>query len=109
MDCVQAELTRAAAAEESLHVKLSTRDKKIAHLEERLAEGESRGRRLNPAAFSEEMDTIREELGVLRGSLSATDPQQEILDGLEKVSQLNSMADQSSLVDQSSEHLRANG
>lgn len=86
MERVRAELSRATIAEETLHAKLSARDKKLTLLEEKLSEGEVRGRRIDPSTYSQDMDSIREQLGVLRGSLMATDPQQKMLDDLEKVS-----------------------
>ena len=74
---MKAELGRATAAEESLHAKLNSRDKKIAHLEQQ-EHGERRGR-VGP----EELDAIREQLGALRTAIPSGE--QQLVDTLEKV------------------------
>ena len=81
LDRAKGELLRLASNEESLHVKLSSRDKRIAILEERLEEGG--GKRFDTSLVSDETDSIRRKLEVLKGSL---DQQQlGLLDNLEKV------------------------
>ena len=74
---MKAELGRATAAEESLHAKLNSRDKRIAHLEQQ-DHGERRGR-----VGAEELDAIREQLGALRTAMPPGE--QQLVDTLEKV------------------------
>lgn len=79
LDRVTAELLRVTSSEESLQVKLNSRDKKILSLEERLEEG----RRFDASIVSEEMETIRKKIESLKGSIEL--PQQALLESLEKV------------------------
>lgn len=85
LDRAKAELLRFASNEESLQVKVNSRDKRIANLEERLEEGGGggAGKRFDTSIISDEMDSIRRKLETLKGSL---DHQQlGLLENLEKV------------------------
>lgn len=83
LDRAKGELLRLASSEESLHIKLSSRDKRIATLEERLEEGGGGGKRFDTSLITDETDSIRRKLETLKGSL---DQQQlGLLDNLEKV------------------------
>ena len=75
------ELGRVSAAEEMLRSKLSSRDRKIAFLEEQM---ESKPHHIDPGVFAEDMDSIREKLTSLRTGLLPSDPQQHVIDLLEK-------------------------
>lgn len=77
---LQAELSKAATVEESLQ-------RKMARMEEKLSTSDSRGRRIDPSIFSESVDTIREQMGHLKGSLQGMEQQQELMESLEKVRQ----------------------
>ena len=81
VDRLSTELGRVAAAEEMLRSKLASRDRKIVFLEEQL---ESKPLRVDPSAFGEDMDSIREKLTSLRTGLLPSDPQQHVIDMLEK-------------------------
>ena len=82
---ISSELSRAVEAEESLQAKIFSRDRKIAHLEEKLEAEKGLFQRVDPSIVSEEMDSIREMLGGLRGSMDASSPNQQTMDTLEKV------------------------
>ncbi|XP_019853697.1 PREDICTED: dixin-like [Amphimedon queenslandica] len=83
LDRAKGELLRLASNEESLHIKLSSRDKRITTLEERLEEGGGGGgKRFDTSLITDETDSIRRKLEILKGSL---DQQQlGLLDNLEK-------------------------
>lgn len=80
LDHVTLELSRVTGSEESLQVKLTSRDKKISMLEEKLEEG----KRFDSSIISEDVDNIRKKLELFKGILDQSD-QQTLLDGLEKV------------------------
>lgn len=82
LDKVSVELSRAASAEEVLQVKISSRDKKILLLEERLEEG----RRVDSSIVADDMENIRKLLESLKSSVEPNDPQQTMFEGLERVS-----------------------
>lgn len=82
LDKVSVELSRAANAEEALQVKISSRDKKILLLEEKLEEG----RRIDSSVVSDDMENIRKLMESLKSSVEPNDPQQTIFEGLERVS-----------------------
>ena len=82
LDKVSVELSRAASAEEALQVKISSRDKKILLLEERLEEG----RRVDSSIVADDMENIRKLLESLKSSVEPSDPQQTMFEGLERVS-----------------------
>ena len=84
LDKVSSQLVQVTSAGEALKLKIASRDRKIAQLEEKL-EAEGKGFKMDLSVVSEDMDSIREQIVGLRKSIDPNDPQQQTLDGLEKV------------------------
>lgn len=80
LEHITAQLTHVKSSEESLQMKLSSRDRKILSLEEKLDEG----RKFDTSIVSDEMDSIRRKIESLKSTLDQQ-PQQSMLESLEKV------------------------
>lgn len=81
LDAMKEDLTRHIELEGVLQGKLSSRERRITHLEDKIADMQHD----KPRAFlPEDVESVRECLGQLRSSLSPQDHQQRLIDALEQ-------------------------
>lgn len=78
-------LSRLTELERVLEGKLSSRERRISHLEDKIADMQHEYRSKKVDFTPEDIDSVRECLGQLRASLAPQDHQQRLLDALEQM------------------------